>query len=108
MTEMQAWEVFVGLNWTDRFSDPPEEPEIEIEMVVDTSKLTESEFEEFLAKVEELSRYNKDYVDRAYIKVDYDYEGEGDTVTGLKLDGWCYEDVYEKLFNCLDDYDVKY
>lgn len=25
MTERESWEHYVGLNWTDRFSDPPEE-----------------------------------------------------------------------------------
>lgn len=107
MTEMQAWEHYVGLNWTDRFNDDPnEEEEIDVDLEVDASKLTEEEFDELVERIEELGRKTDFFEDQADFRVNYTYKSDAEYATGFTIKGWFYEPVYDEVIDCLDYYGV--
>lgn len=107
MTEMEAWEHYVGLNWTDRFNDADEKEEIDLDLEVDASKLSEEEFDELVDRLEELGRKTVFFEDQADFKVNYTYKSDEEYATGFTVKGWCYETVYNEVIDCLDYYGVK-
>gem|GEM_PF-2817364 len=120
MTEREAWEHYVGLNWTDRFN-APEEPEVEkipIKIDVDTSKLEDEEVTSLINDLEDLS-YVRDYPFygdcETTFEVNYDLEENRDEegneipIVLIQLCGYCVEYYrYCKLADTLDGYNVNW
>lgn len=102
MTQREEWEHYVGLNWTNRFGDPPEEKEeelYEVDWSLDAGKLSDEEISELANKIEEISRYD--------VTVDIT-ENEDGVVDSFKVYGSCNEDIYDEIVSCIDDYNVTY
>ena len=90
MTERESWEHYVGLNWTDRFSDPVDEEEEKVD-----------------DKIFELSHYEEDFCPKADFSVKY-FAKEGDDFdTCFEIHGWANESVYEELLESIDYYGLK-
>ena len=100
MTQREAWEHYVGLNWTDRFNDPEEEekPEkFDVNIDVDTSKLDDEEVTELINKLESLSYvsdfpYYGDFTSTFTVNYDLDENGNDDAGTEIvliQLRGYC-------------------
>ena len=108
MTERESWEHYVGLNWTDRFSDPvDEEEEIRIDATIDASELSEEDFGKVDDKIFELSHYEEDFCPKADFSVKY-FAKEGDDFdTCFEIHGWANESVYEELLESIDYYGLK-
>ena len=107
MTERESWEHYVGLNWTDRFNDPPEEEEICIDGQIDASKLSEEDFSEVADKIEELSHYEEDFYEKSDFRVNYFAKDGEDYETCFEIHGWAAESVYEELIDRIEYYGLK-
>lgn len=108
MTERESWEHYVGLNWTDRFSDPPEEEELTLNLEVDASNLTGKDFDELIDRIETLGHVSEAFGinPQSDFYVNYVYKDGEEYATGFTVRGWCYEPVYDEVIDCLDYYGV--
>ena len=108
MTEMESWEHYVGLNWTDRFSDDPnEEEEISFDFEVDGSNLSDEDFDNLIDEVEELGHKGSWLFAQSDFAVNYIYKDGEEYATSFTVCGWANEPVYEELLERLDYYGAK-
>ena len=114
MTEREAWEHYVGLNWTNRFNDPEELEEVKVNFVIDTSKLNEDEAVSLSDELFSLSLVRNERT----FKVEEKEDADG-RISEIRLHGYSYEedtdeygyplpDVYDQILDTLDNYLVKY
>lgn len=108
MTERESWEHYVGLNWTDRFNDPPEdEEEISLDLEIDASDLSEEDFDELVERLESLGHQSDCFdEEQSDFRVNYIYKSDEEYATSFTVRGWCYEPIYYEVIDCLDDYGV--
>ncbi len=88
--------------------DFKQEIEIEIDFEVDAKKLTDAEFDELFEKLEELGHCVEDFYEKADFSINYIWRDDEEYATSFEIRGWCYESIYEKVIDCLDDYNVSY
>ncbi len=107
MTQREEWEHYVGLNWTNRFDDDPDEEEvIYFDLIVDACKLSDEEFNEILNQLDNLN-YGDSCCPKANFSVDYVYKDDEEYATGFTLSGWADEETYEEIQSTLDYWCVK-
>ena len=106
---MEAWEHYVGLNWTDRFNDPPKDTreKLKVNFLVDASKLDDENFDKIINEVEALGDIGEDWDKDSDFSWDYFYKDDAEETMVFTIRGWAIEWIYNDLCDCLGKYNVK-
>lgn len=114
MTEMESWEHYVGLNWTDRFDDGLDEEEQEVvyfNLFVDGSKLSEDELTALSNEIDRLNHYEDDFSpfqQESNFIVEDVWKDDEESATSFTIDGWATEFVLDEIFDCFKSYNVNW
>ena len=106
---MESWEHYVGLNWTDRFNDPPKDTreKLKVNFFVDASELDDENFDKIINEVEELGRLGESWQRDSDFSWDYFYKDDEEETMVFTIRGWAIEWIYNDLCKCLGKYNVK-
>ena len=109
MTEMESWEHYAELDDINVFHDEPQDEGeiVNINLLIDASKLTDKEFDEIMNRVEEIGYSKDDFQNLADFQIEYVWKDSEDDATSFTISGWCYEYLYNELWDCLKDYNVE-